>query len=569
MSTGRTLTVIAAVAIVLVGLLYGLDVVGGDSDSAGNESTDTTVAEAPDDAVVVTFAYSPEKEQLIEPLEAEFNGSGAEVDGRPVFLDATPVSSGAATDGIADDTLQPVLWSPASSLWGRLLNFRADDDLVADDNPSLVRSPLVIAMPRPMAEALGWPKTELGWADILDLARSDEGWARHGHPEWGAFKFGQTNPDFSTSGLSATAAEYLVAAGKKEGLTLADVEDPAVRGFVRDIQSSVVHYGDTTLFFADQIAERGIGYVSAVAMEEVTVLDYNLRLRDEADPELVAIYPKEGTFFSDNPLIVLQGDWVDEAERSGAEQVIAFFEDKVTPKLAAAGFFRPPTRDAKPVSPIVPANGVDPGEPTSVLSLPEPRVLNEIVKAWRADRKPARVEVVLDVSGSMNEEDKLEAAKEGLVGFLKLLQPQDEVALSVFSDAVIEVSRPVRIRGNRNQLISRVEGLFADGNTSLYDATDAASERIANAASDERINAVVVLSDGQDNASSYSIDQLLARLTQRSGEEGDSVRIFTIAYGDSAADDVLAEIAEAGGGISYSGDPENIEDVYIQISSFF
>ena len=37
----------------------------------------------------------------------------------------------------------------------------------------------------------------------------------------------------------------------------------------------------------------------------------------------------------------------------------------------------------------------------------------------------------------------------------------------------------------------------------------------------------------------HSIDQLLARLTKRSGEDGDSVRVFTIAYGDSAADDVL------------------------------
>jgi Ca-activated chloride channel homolog len=60
-----------------------------------------------------------------------------------------------------------------------------------------VRSPLVIAMPEPPARALGWPNTKLGWADILAEANSTRGWAAHGHPEWGLFKFGQTNPDFS------------------------------------------------------------------------------------------------------------------------------------------------------------------------------------------------------------------------------------------------------------------------------------------------------------------------------------------------------------------------------------
>ena len=50
------------------------------------------------------------------------------------------------------------------------------------------------------------------------------------------------------------------------------------------------------------------------------------------------------------------------------------------------------------------ANGVDPAEPRRVLGLPEPRVLAAIKDAWRADRKPANVLLVLDTSGSMNDE---------------------------------------------------------------------------------------------------------------------------------------------------------------------
>ena len=60
-----------------------------------------------------------------------------------------------------------------------------------------------------------------------------------------------------------------------------------------------MHYGDTTLFIAEKMRKHGLGYASAVAMEEITLLDFNRTA--EAGERLVAIYPEEGTFFSDNP----------------------------------------------------------------------------------------------------------------------------------------------------------------------------------------------------------------------------------------------------------------------------
>src|SRR5918993_4334482 len=148
-------------------------------------------------------------------------------------------------------------------MWGRLLNFEADQPYVADENPSIVRTPLVIAMWEPMAKALGYPKRKLGFADILKLARSDKGWGAFGHPEFGDFKLVHTNPDFSTSGLSAVVAEYYAATGKKEGLTERDISNAGARKQVRDIERSIVHYGDTTLFIADQMRKNGPGYASA------------------------------------------------------------------------------------------------------------------------------------------------------------------------------------------------------------------------------------------------------------------------------------------------------------------
>ena len=178
-----------------------------------------------------------------------------------------------------------------------------------------MRTPLVIAMWEPMAKALGWPRKQIGFEEILRLARST-GLGRLGKPQYGQFKLVHTNPDFSTSGLSAVVAEYYAATGKKEGLTEADI---AGRGApeVKDIERSIVHYGDTTLFIADQMRKEGPGYASAVAMEEATLLDFNQHRGSQ--PKLIAIYPPEGTFYSDNPFIVLDAPWVSGSEKQGAE----------------------------------------------------------------------------------------------------------------------------------------------------------------------------------------------------------------------------------------------------------
>src|SRR3954453_20996945 len=111
---------------------------------------------------------------------------------------------------------------------------------------------------------------------------------------------------------------------------------------MRAIESSVVHYGDTTLTFLNNWYRndaRGtaLTYVSAVAVEEKSVIDYNRGNPDGiTDPgerpkppkvPLVALYPKEGTLFSDNPFFVLNAPWVSAAERSGAQRFERFVQE--------------------------------------------------------------------------------------------------------------------------------------------------------------------------------------------------------------------------------------------------
>jgi Ca-activated chloride channel family protein len=516
--------------------------------------------------VRVRFAYSPEKEPLLAALVGRYNGEGHEVDGRPVFVEARVVSSGEAESSIARGRLRPTAWSPASSLWGRLLNHDADRAYVADDNPSLVRTPLVIAMWEPLARTLGWPRTPIGFAKVLELATSRRGWAAYGKPQYGAFKLGHTNPDFSTAGLSAVAAEYFTATHKREGLTKADVGRAAVRSRIRTIERSIVHYGDTTLFFSDQLARFGPAYASAVAMEEVTLIDFNRR---HHGTRLVGLYPPEGTFVSDNPYLVLRAPWVAGAARAAAGDFGSWLRRRLTGDVVARAGFRPGDPDARPAPPVDAAHGADPRQPRRVLALPQPDVLAEVKRLWRQDRKPANVAIVIDTSGSMGEQDKIIQAQQGLQAFVRQFEPADRVSLVSFNSRVFKLVDVAEVGRSRARLRRAIDGLVPDGETALFDATRDAVAQIRALHDPTRINAVVILSDGQDTASHNRLDALVGELDRQARSEGLAVRVYTIAYGDDADESTLQRIATASGGKEFRGDPRAIEAVYVSISSFF
>src|SRR5919198_2392574 len=234
---GRVIVIAIAAAAVVVALVASLSGGGG-----GDKSSNDGSGKAPKGALAVRFAYSPERADLLKPLIREFNEKAVAVGGKRVFVETVDAedeggyNSGDAEHALATNRLQLDAWSPASSFWGRLLNYQTDRALVPDQNPSIVRTPLVFAMWQPMAKALGYPKKKIGYADVLKLATAPNGWASVGHPEFGRFKYVHTNPDSSTSGAEAGAAAYYPFAGKKEGPTAADVQRSAPQG--KGVESS-------------------------------------------------------------------------------------------------------------------------------------------------------------------------------------------------------------------------------------------------------------------------------------------------------------------------------------------
>ncbi len=573
--------------------------------------------EDPGDCIVADLSVSPEKLDLLTQLAGDFNDSDeARVGDECVFARVQAKSSGGTAQVLAagwDDATdgpRPVIWSPSASTWGSVLNQRLDDQgdqPMVGDFTSFQLTPLVIAMPRPMAQALGWPEEPLGFADILELSQDPSGWAAHGHPEWGQFRLGKTNPNFSTSGLSALVAQAYAANGKTSGLSVEDLAKPSTDDFARQIESAVVHYGDTTLTFlnnwyrADQQGNP-YGYVSAVAVEEKSVIDYNsgnpdgvLQEGEEPRPPrvpLVAIYPEEGTLYSDNPLYVLDADWVDDDEVAGAQQFIEFVGRPENQEQIVRYGFRPGNPAVAIDTPIDASHGVDPDQPQTLLEVPRPEVLVQLLDDWQDQRKPARVLLLMDVSGSMDNladpetgATKLDLAKQATITALDEFNDDDEVGLWVFTTDLGDPNDPQqflelvpigRIGDVREGLRNKIRDLVPLNGTPLYTATQSAYEHQLDEYDPTRINAVVLLSDGVNDDGEPDDDRdqlqaLLDSLTARpEGQQGQSVRVFPISYGQDADLATLRRIAEASQAAVYdSSDPRSINKVLVAVISNF
>ncbi len=278
---------------------------------------------------------------------------------------------------------------------------------------------------------------------------------------------------------------------------MADLSNPAVRKVVAGSEHAVVHYGDTTLTYLSALqraedAGAGLGYVSAVAVEEKSVVDYNLgnptgntkTLGKHKAPRvpLVGIFPTEGTLVSDSPFVILDGPWVSDAQKAAAADFRSFLQSAASQKRFTDAGFR--TFDGKAGSAIESDPNLDPRGPALVLSPPSPTVLDKVRTTWTEVRKKAHVLLLLDVSGSMGEDvpdagaTKLELAKKAVLGAMQEFSDRDEVGVWAFTtglgsgnDTHVRLADIAPLTTNRAKIEASIKNLTPLQGTPLYAAT--------------------------------------------------------------------------------------------------
>ncbi len=284
------------------------------------------------------------------------------------------------------------------------------------------------------------------------MLHSPNGWQDYGIPNGRRTVFyGHTDPMVSSTALSTLIAEFYASARTNgftdRRLTLDEVRNADVQQGVRDIEELIRHYSTRTTEFKEYIAQ-GPQYLDFVALEENDLIYINRGLTDYKPPEkLVALYPKEGTFWHEHPMGIVNADWTTPDQRDAARVFVDYvLTPDVQQQIMAQGF-RPANPDVQLGFPFVEENGVDPNQPTAVLDVPAPEVIAAIQQSWSFVKKQADVMLLIDVSGSMGNEGKIDQAREAALAFLARMEPTNRVGLTIFNDDVdrARAARQLRI----------------------------------------------------------------------------------------------------------------------------
>ena len=550
-------------AIVLLSILLGILVVaccgvaalfytllsGGNGDEATSSPSRT--------GATLTVAYSPEKETLFSQLVGDFNRQGFKTpDGQKMVVDMVRLDPEAMIDSALTGQLQAI--SPDSSLWlyqldSAWMETRDTDLPLVGETVRYAVSPVVIAMWEDVARSMGYPDKPLGWEDLLNKAQSDPNF-KWSHPSTG-----------SASGLLATLAEFYAGAGVTRGLTLEDAQRQSTIDYVTAIEKTVRYYGEGEWAVVQRVLKEGRSYLDAFVCQEQLVVYLNQNQRDR----VVAIYPKEGALWEDHPLALLEMPDLTTNQRLVFSQLRDFLRSGDAQAQVLAAGYRPADLDISltdAASPLKATNGVDPAQPKTSLQLPNASVVDVVRNVWQYTKRHTNVYLVVDVSGSMRG-DKIQGAQEALRIFVDQMEGDlERVGLIEFSSKVQETVPLDELRDNQNQLLNTIDGLEVGGDTALLDAVDLAYEALQKRADPDRINAIVVMTDGLENYSSISLRKLVRKLE---AQENVPVLVFCIAYGKDADRNTLRDIAEATGGQLREGDLETIRELYKILSSYF
>lgn len=202
--------------------------------------------------------------------------------------------------------------------------------------------------------------------------------------------------------------------------------------------------------------------------------------------------------------------------------------------------------------------------------LTDERVPQQIKYFSVESNEPLAIAFVLDVSGSMRQSGKLDAAKEAIRFFVDELRPQDRFALICFADE--QVSWVTEFTSDRQRFVERLMVQEGYGQTALNDAVSAIPKLVDESTTGRK--AIVLVTDGVDNASKLTMEQSV--VTARKLE----VPIFTVGFSTLPWEDrkkskdlgfnmaVLQAFAdETGGALFVVQDPDEMKEAVSRIST--
>ncbi|HEU4349444.1 MAG TPA: VWA domain-containing protein [Actinoplanes sp.] len=532
--------------------------------------------------IKLSVAAATEIVPAIEQTAQRWMIDGANISGTCVAVSVTgvnPATMAAAVArehgvalaglGVAPGSVTvPDVWVPDSSTW--LLRLKSEaSGFVPSDVTSIAQSPVVVAMPTPVAESIGWPNTKLGWKDLLQKMRSST-----------TLRTGIVDPTRDAAGLSGLLALAGAAGAGPEGQT-------ARVGALRALANGSSALRDDLLQKFPRSADpAGIaGGLSAAPLSEEDVVAYNA----ERPPiQLAALYLDPPPPSLDYPYAVMPE--ADLQKSAAADALLrALSSTAFKDALAAVGLrnadgtlganFALPIGAPQATTPT--SAKPDPSQGGAAAAGLDAGAISQALGSWAAITLPGQVLAVFDISGSMTTKvptagglTRAEVTRRAAAQGLTLFDDKWSVGMWVFSTDLVgkqpwrEVVPISPLSAARERVAASVRFIVPkeDGATGLYDTALAAYKEVQSVWQEGRVNSVILLTDGKnENKAGLTRDELISSLKKASDPKR-PVRMVIIGIGDEVDSKELQDIAAAttAGGVFIAQDPAKIGEIFLQ-----
>jgi Ca-activated chloride channel homolog len=455
------------------------------------------------------------------------------------------------------------VWVADSSLWVDRVRTLASAE-APSQAVSIAHSPAVVALPRPIADRLGWPNATIGWRDVIT--------PRPGAP---ALRMQVVDPLRSAATLGALVALRDVTVGRGG--------DAAAIGAIHALSTNAAPSDEQLLQrlprTAADLADPAHAGPQAFAYSEQGVWRYNA---SSPGVPLAAFYLAEGSATLDFPYATMPPASRSERKQRAARDFLRAIQDEGGRRILQTHAFRTVADEAGPA--VSPLNGLRSEKPANAF-LPPPTAVERTIRMWSALKYPARILSVFDVSGSMLKVDppavksRIELTREATAQGFSLLSNDSDVGLWIFSTdltptadyrQLLEIGRmDSKIGGvtHGDKLKVLLRGLTAKkgGATGLYDTALAAYQEMTRTYDPNKSNTIVLFTDGKnEDDRSITLSQLVAELKKLHNPRR-PIRIFTIGYGTEVDGPALRSIAEATEGKAFvSTDPSSVLQVFVE-----
>lgn len=184
------------------------------------------------------------------------------------------------------------------------------------------------------------------------------------------------------------------------------------------------------------------------------------------------------------------------------------------------------------------------------------------------ERPPTDFIAVIDVSGSMYSDNKLEYVRQGLHMMIDSLEPTDRLALVAYSDLAREAQELIYVDSAENRQImhANVNRLVAGGSTNIYEALWLGFDIAAMSAAEGRYARVVFLSDGQPTAGITDPNSIIAFAREKATKTS---QLTSIGVGTDVNYELMKELAMAGGNFYFIENSMALPDIFVEEVDYF